>query len=180
MDIAALQNNLIAFVQTNQAWAPYIVALLAFGESLAILSAIFPATVALIAIGAAVGATGLDLWPLILGGAIGAALGDLVSYEFGRYFDERVKHFWPLDRYPELVTRAEHFIQRFGVAGVFLGRFFGPLRALVPLVAGVFGMPRLPFQAANLTSALLWAALLLVFGDVMGDAVSRVIAWFRG
>ena len=50
------------------------------------------------------------------------------------------------------------------------GRFFGPLRAAVPLVAGIFGMPFWPFQIANFGSALLWAAVLLKLGDVIGIA----------
>ena len=48
--------------------------------------------------------------------------------------------------------------------GVFLGRFFGPLRAVVPLVAGICGMAQIPFQAANVTSALVWATLILAPG----------------
>ena len=44
---------------------------------------------------------------------------------------------------------------------IVIGRFFGPLRAVVPLVAGVFGMRQIPFQIANVGSAMLWAFVLL-------------------
>ena len=44
---------------------------------------------------------------------------------------------------------------------MFIGRFFGPLRAAVPLVAGIFEMPYWRFQFANFTSAFVWAAMLL-------------------
>jgi membrane protein DedA with SNARE-associated domain len=37
---------------------------------------------------------------------------------------------------------------------VFIGRFFGPLRAVVPLAAGIFLMPRPLFLAATATSVL--------------------------
>jgi len=36
------------------------------------------------------------------------------------------------------------------------GRFFGPLRASVPLAAGIFEMPYWQFQIANFVSAFVW------------------------
>jgi membrane protein DedA with SNARE-associated domain len=41
------------------------------------------------------------------------------------------------------------------------------LRASVPLAAGIFEMPYWRFQIANFSSALVWSAVLLLFGDVM-------------
>src|SRR4051812_42296875 len=67
--------------RAHQAWAPVIVAVLAFCESLAFLSLLAPATVMLVGIGSLIGATGLDFWPVWLGAAVGASLGDWVSYE---------------------------------------------------------------------------------------------------
>ena len=50
------------------------------------------------------------------------------------------------------------------MAGVFFGRFIGPLRAVVPLVAGACTMPFLAFQIANWTSAFLWSSVMLGAG----------------
>ena len=169
MNLDEITSWTVGFVRDHQAWAVPIVAVLAFSESLAVLSLLVPATVMLVAIGGLIGAAGLGLgspefWWICLAGGTGAFLGDWVSYEFGRLFDERAKHVWPLSRHPGLVVRAENYVRRFGVGAVFLGRFFGPLRALVPLVAGMFDMPRWPFQAANAASAFLWAFGLLAPG----------------
>ncbi|HET8995766.1 MAG TPA: hypothetical protein VFN42_03780, partial [Acetobacteraceae bacterium] len=60
--------------------------------------------------------------------------------------------------------RGHAFFQRWGVGSVFLGRFFGPLRSVVPLIAGICGMPQLLFQLANVSSALVWATLILAPG----------------
>ncbi|MDU6494511.1 DedA family protein, partial [Bradyrhizobium sp.] len=60
-----------------------------------------------------------------------------------------------------------------GVPGIFIGRFFGPLRASVPLAAGIFEMPYMMFQIANFVSALVWSAVLLLFGDIIG----RIMEW---
>jgi membrane protein DedA with SNARE-associated domain len=67
-------------------------------------------------------------------------------------------------------------VKRWGMLAIFIGRFFGPLRASVPLVAGIFEMPYWRFQFANFTSAFLWAGVLLVFGDV----INKVVRWLWG
>lgn len=173
MDFDSLRTATTAFVQAHQAWAPFIVGLLAFAESLAVISLLVPATVMLVGIGALVGATDIPLVPVIVGGAVGAALGDWVSYEVARYFGDDIRHAWPLRNYPEMMEKGEAFTRRWGAPGIFLGRFFGPARAFVPLVAGIFEMPRLPFQVANVASAVVWAAGLLTPG-------AGLMEWLRG
>lgn len=168
-------RGLTDFVRDNQAWAAPIVLLLAFGESLAFISLIIPAWGALVAIGALVGATGINVVPVWLAGAVGAALGDWVSYWFGYRYKGQVAQMWPLSRYPGLLARGEAFVQRWGVPGIFLGRFSGPLRATVPLVAGIFEMSYWRFQVANVTSALAWSGMLLLFGDVIMQSTEKVL-----
>lgn len=179
MDFDSLKTATVAFVQEHQAWAPFIAGGLAFGESLAFLSLLFPATVLLVAIGSLVGATGLDFWTICLGATLGAALGDWLSYEIGLRFEDRVFQIWPLSRHPEMVDRGRSFFQRWGAWSVVLGRFFGPLRAVVPLIAGIFGMNRALFQLANFPSALAWAFMLLKFGDVAGEIVTYLLRLFQ-
>ena len=161
------------FVRDHQVWAAPIVLLLAFGESLAFISLLVPAWGALVAIGALIGVSGISFWPLCIAGALGAALGDWVSYWFGYRYKEKVAQMWPLSRYPEILPRGEAFVRRWGVPSIFIGRFFGPLRASVPLAAGIFEMPYWTFQNANFVSALIWAGALLMFGDV----IARAIEW---
>ena len=159
------------FVRDHQAWAAPIVLVLAFGESLAFISLLIPAWGALVAIGALIGVSGLSFWSLCIAGCVGAALGDWVSYWFGYRYKEHVAQMWPLSRYPDILPRGEAFVRRWGVPSIFIGRFFGPLRASVPLAAGIFEMPYLQFQIANFVSALVWAAALLLFGDVIASIV---------
>jgi membrane protein DedA with SNARE-associated domain len=166
-------QGLIAFVRDHEAWAAPIVLLLAFGESLAFISLLIPAWTALIAIGTLIGVTGISFWPVWVAGGIGAALGDWLSYWFGFKYKDHVAQIWPLSRYPEILPRGEAFVSKWGVPGIFIGRFFGPLRASVPLAAGIFEMPYWRFQVANVLSAFVWSAALLLFGDV----ISQVAEW---
>lgn len=168
-----LANDVIAFVRANQVWAPFIVAALTFGESLAVISFFVPATVMLVGIGGLIAASDITFWTVWLGAAVGAILGDLLSYWFGFHFKEQVRHMWPLSRYPQFVERAEIFTKKWGVWGVFIGRFSGPLRAFVPLAAGVFSLPFFLYLMANISSAMVWAFLLLA----PGEALTRFLAW---
>src|SRR5262252_6898962 len=171
--LEAFAQQLVEFVRTHEVWAAPVVFALAFGESLAFISLLIPAWAALVGIGVLISSGNLTFWPVWVAGALGAALGDWLSYWVGLKVGPSVAHVWPLSRHPDLLPRGERFMTRWGVPGIFIGRFFGPLRASVPLVAGIFAMPYWRFQFANFTSAFVWAAVLLTLGDV----VAKVIAW---
>jgi membrane protein DedA with SNARE-associated domain len=162
----AYAQPVIEFVRAHENWAAPIVFALAFSESLVFLSLLVPAWAALVGIGALIGMTGIDFWAIWVAAAVGAALGDWISYWIGRTFKSSIAGLWPLSRHPDLLPRGEKFIQRWGVAAIFIGRFFGPLRASVPTVAGILNMPWWPFQFANFTSAFVWAAVLLAPGTL--------------
>ena len=174
-NLEAYAHQLVEFVRVHEAWAAPIAFCLAFGESLAFVSLLIPAWAALVGIGYLIGPTGISFWPVWIAGAAGAACGDWLSYWIGTKLGPAVAHVWPLSRHPDLLPRGERFMTRWGILGIFIGRFSGPLRASVPLVAGIFAMPYWRFQFANFTSAFVWAAVLLMLGDVVAEA----IAWIR-
>jgi membrane protein DedA with SNARE-associated domain len=171
--LQAYADQIVAFVKAHQDWAPWVVFVLAFGESLAFISLLLPAWAALIAIGTMVMAGGLNFWTIWIAAAIGASLGDWLSYWIGQKVGPAVQHVWPLSRHPDLIPKGEAFVSKWGALGIFVGRFFGPLRASVPLIAGIFEMPFWRFQIANWTSAFVWAAVLITTGDI----ISKLIRW---
>jgi membrane protein DedA with SNARE-associated domain len=165
---------IVDFVREHQVWAAPIVFALAFAESLAFISLLVPAWGVLVLIGGLVQAGGLSFWPIWVAGSVGAALGDWLSYWIGLKLERRVQHIWPLSRYPQMIPMGEEFIKNWGALGIFIGRFSGPLRASVPLVAGIFEMPFWRFQIANFVSAFVWAATLLLLGDVVSQALQYI------
>lgn len=171
--LEAHAQHVVEFVRVHEAWAAPVVFALAFGESLAFISLLIPAWAALVGIGVLISSGNLNFWPVWVAGSIGAALGDWLSYWIGLKLGPPVAHMWPLSRHPELLPKGEAFVKRWGVLAIFIGRFFGPLRASVPLVAGIFRMPPWQFQIANFSSAFVWAAVLLTLGDV----VSTIFKW---
>jgi membrane protein DedA with SNARE-associated domain len=132
------------------------------------LSLAVPFTTLIVASGALIGAGTLDPWIILPWGIAGASCGDAVSYWIGRYFDDKVPRIWPFRDKPELLENGHRFFRRWGVLAVFIGRFFGPLRAVVPVVAGMMDMPQLKFQIANVVSAIVWLPALMFPGAIAG------------
>ena len=173
MSLEDYTHAVVDFVRAHEVWAAPIVGALAFGESLAFISLLLPAWAMLVAIGAVISHSGIGFWPILVAAAVGAALGDWLSYWVGLKVGPAVAHMWPLSRHPELIPRGERFVKTWGALAIFIGRFFGPLRASVPLVAGIFEMPYWRFQAANFVSAFVWAAMLLT----LGDGISKIFTF---
>jgi membrane protein DedA with SNARE-associated domain len=164
MQASPYGQELLDFVKTHAAWTPVIAVAFAFTESLAVVGMFVPATVFFVAVGALMGASDIQFWPVWAGAVVGAVAGDLVSYWIGILFKDRARVMWPLSRYPGLYDRGDRFFRRWGVWSLFIGRFFGPVRGMVPLVAGVFEMRFMLFTLANIASAMIWAFVLLAPG----------------
>jgi membrane protein DedA with SNARE-associated domain len=157
-------HEIVAFIGRNAVWAGPIMFAVSFGESFAFLSLLFPGTAIMIAAGAFIPSGTLDAWPLLIGCVLGATSGDAVSYWLGRRYGHLVERVWPFTRHPEVMARGYAFFDRHGAKSVFIGRFFGPFRAVVPLIAGITKMPATRFWIANVASALVWAPALLLPG----------------
>jgi membrane protein DedA with SNARE-associated domain len=165
----------IAFISAHAGWAFAVMFVTAFGESFAFLSLLFPGTSLLIAAGALMATGTLPYLPVLAGAILGAVLGDSVSYWLGRRFGYAIARVWPFTRNPDLLPGGIRFFARYGGASVFIGRFFGPMRAIIPLAAGVMQMTRARFWIANIVSAIVWAPMLLFVGDAVGGLGQRLV-----
>ena len=155
------------FVRDHQAWAPFIVFVLAMLESIVGLSLAVPSTPLFVGVGALIGASNLAFWPIFAGVALGGFLGDWISYALGRHFKDDVMKWKALKGREQTIEKVRVFLEKWGVAAVFVGRFISPIRSFVPFGAGMFLMPQLKFQLANATSAVVWAYVLLAPGAAL-------------
>ena len=78
----------------------------------------------------------------MIGAVSGAVLGNSVSYWIGRRYGGGLARLWPFSLEPDLLPNGMRFFERHGGKSVFIGRFFGPIRAVIPLAAGIMRMPR--------------------------------------
>ena len=88
--------------------------------------------------------------------ALGALLGDLLSYWLGARFGVHLWQWSLLKKRQGLLHLAELFFFEHGGKGIFFGRFIGPIRGLVPFVAGASHMPPVVFSGYTIVSGLFW------------------------
>ena len=138
--MGSFADQLLNLIEDHHVWAGPAVGLLAFGESMAVVGVLLPGSAVLIVIGGLVGSGILAPAPILVGAVLGAVLGDSVSYWVGATVGRHAVRSWPLIKYRRGIALARLFFRRSGFAAVFFGRFFGPVRSAVPLVAGMMGM----------------------------------------
>ncbi len=81
----------------------------------------------------------------------------------------------PFSTHPHWITDGERFFAKYGAIGILIGRFFGPLRAVMPFVAGFLEMPTLKFLIIDLISALAWSPFYLLPGYFVGAKMPSLL-----
>ncbi len=170
MTLGTLQP-LIDWIAAHPDLSGLIVFLFAMGESLALVGIIVPGVVIMLSVGTLVGLGAINLWYALIFAALGAIAGDWFSYWLGRHFDQQLRHLWPLSRYPKLIPAGEKFFTRHGGKSVLFGRFVGPLRPVIPAVAGIMHMSQAKFYFMNIVSAILWAPVVILPGVAFGNSL---------
>jgi undecaprenyl-diphosphatase len=154
------------------------------GECVFILGLFVPSTPVLLVAGSLMALGKLPFWPIYLVAVLGAVIGDTISYWVGRALEQRIKEIWPFRNYRDQIARGEAFFARHGGKSVFIGRFIPGVKAVVPGIAGMLGMPWPRFFAINVLSAFCWAAahivpamLLNAWLESIGLSIEEVIVW---
>ncbi|MGC2039979.1 VTT domain-containing protein [Paraburkholderia caledonica] len=152
-------------------WMLTVVFFAAFLESVAVIGTFVPGSTAMFLAGALTGTGSLSLGWVLAWAIVGAIAGDGLSFWLGSRYKKRIVKLWPFSRHPEVLEAGYRFFDKHGAKSVVLARFVGPLRAIVPVVAGMLGMSPVRFYAMNVLSALLWAPAHILPGVVFGASV---------
>jgi len=165
-------SGFVDFVGAHPLYAFASVFLLALSEAIPVIGTVVPGSTLIVGISALATGAHVNAWLLLVGATAGAIVGDGLSFWLGQRYHQEILLRWPLNGYPRLIVRSEAFIDRYGVASVFLARFTAVMRAFVPLIAGILRMSPLRFYAANILSALVWAPAHVFPGALLGMAIS--------
>ncbi|MED7669346.1 phosphatase PAP2 family protein [Pseudomonas moraviensis subsp. stanleyae] len=163
-------DSITGWLGANPQWLAAAVFIVACVECLAIAGLIVPGTVLLFAVAVLAGSGALSLSETLLLGFLGGILGDLISYFLGRHFHQNIRRLPGLRHHPEWMAGAESYFQRYGIASLLVGRFIGPLRPMLPMVAGMCDMPFPRFFAVSLLAAAGWSLAYLLPGWATGAA----------
>lgn len=164
-------DSITGWLSANPQWLGLAIFLVACVECLAIAGIIVPGTVLLFAVAVLAGSGALSLGETLLLGFLGGLLGDALSYTIGKCFHQNIRRLPVLRHHPEWIGSAESYFQRYGIASLLVGRFIGPLRPMLPMVAGMFDMPLPRFIAVSLMAGAGWSVAYLLPGWATGAAM---------
>lgn len=168
-------NELSAWLHIHPGWLAVALFSTAFVESLAIAGILVPGVAILFAIGVLAGQTGMPLAEVLVWAGLGAIAGDTLSFGLGRMLQGRLETLWPLSRHPGILAKGERFFRKHGGKSIVIGRFVGPVRPVVPLVAGALWMPWKRFLSFNIASAIAWSPAYTLPGFLVGSALASNI-----
>jgi len=163
-------NEVILWLKDNPEWIALGVFGAAFIESFALIGVIIPGVV-LLAVISGMAASTLSVFELVLIAYVASFLADILSFLLGTGVSKSIDKLWPFNKYPNLLVQGRSFVRRFGILGVFVGKFIGPIRPLLPLTAGSLGMNFKYFLTVELFSSFLWALLYTVPGYYAGKSI---------
>lgn len=161
---------LVNWIHDHPHLALFVTFLISFSESLAVVGSIIPGSISMTAIGILAGSGIISIELTLYAAILGAIAGDGASYSLGYHFRDKLTSMWPFSTHPKWLDTGHLFFKKYGSKSVLIGRFAGPLRSIVPVVAGMMGMNRWQFFIANFLSAIGWSLLYVIPGVIIGAA----------
>ena len=168
-----LFHPLIVWLHLHPTWAGVVTFLITFFESLAIVGLFIPGSVTLSALGGLIGSGVVPAAEIFTWAIAGAILGDGLSFWIGYRYHKVIRTAWPIRHFPKLLAQGERFFEKHGGKGIFLGRFVGPMRPIMPLIAGMLRVSPRKFLLVEFLSGLLWAPTYMLPGIIVGATAAH-------
>lgn len=166
-----MQAFLEHFITQSATYTLIAIALVAFLESLALVGLILPGTVMMAGLGALIGSGEVNFWYAWLAGIVGCLLGDWISFWLGWRFKKPLHRWSFMKKNKALLDKTEHALHQHSMFTILVGRFVGPTRPLVPMVAGMLDLPVSKFILPNVIGCLLWPPFYFLPGILAGAAI---------
>ena len=164
----SLTHQVAEFMSNSPSFGYWMTFFLSMIESIAVLGSLIPGAITMTAAGTLIG-TGILSFTIAMPLAMtGALVGDYFSYWIGLKYQSKLSQMWPISRYPHWIEKGNRFFSKHGVWALVIGRFFGPARSMIPLIAGMLNMPPRQFCIGIVPSAILWSLVYLTPGILIG------------
>lgn len=166
-------NTINTFLSVPQSsfTAYFLIFLLALIESLPLVGIILPGSMILMALGFAAASGFINPFYLYILFFLGSIIGDTLGFTAGR------KGLSLFRKDNSLIVRGKDFMNRHGAKSIFLGRFIGPIRPILSLVAGTLELPTYKFYAWNILATAIWLTLYEGLGFYFGQAWQFIAVW---
>lgn len=146
---------------------------LAFLESIPLIGLVIPGAT-IISIGGFLASQGyLNVWCVAFSAVSGAIIGDLLNYCLGKNNSSLIKNKKIVSQ--TLLNKGEKFFKEYGGVSLFLGRFLGPLKQVIPFIAGILPMKLKSFILWDSAGILSWALGYTFFGYFSGTVIGSLL-----
>lgn len=170
-------DSVTAWISAHPVAAGALIFLIAFCDALVVLGIVVPALPLLFAAGTLVGLGHVSGPYALVCAATGAFVGDGLSFWIGRHLGpRRLRQHWPFVRYPQWLDRGETLFRRHGIKSILIARFVGAVRPFVPAIAGMLQMPIRRYVVPSAFASVIWAAVFLAPGWLLGASYDAVAA----
>ncbi len=150
-----------------------IVFLAALLESTPVIGTLTPGTLFFLFFGYSAFVNDSNLSMIIAVATLGAVVGDIIGYLLGKYASG-----WMIRNKKILkqahIEQGRNFFSKHGGKSILIGRFVGPIRPIVPLIAGSIHMTPKKFLFWNILGAVLWSALYISIGYFFGTYAREI------
>ncbi len=111
----------------------------------------------------------LTLWLVVLVGALGNTIGNILLYEFARAKGLEYLTRWPLFPARE-ISKVQIAFQKRGGFFLFVGKLLPAIKVFVPIPAGIAKMNRVVYAMIIFVSSVIWTAPFLAIGYYFGKS----------
>lgn len=147
---------------------PVLVFFTALIESIPVLGALLPGTLFLLFFGFSGSILKINIPFMIFAATIASIIGDVLGYIFGRYGTNFLLKHKKLLKMSH-IEEGRKFFSNHGFKSIFLGKFIGPIRAILPLIAGSVHLRFSRFMFYNILASFTWASLYIIIGYYFGN-----------
>ncbi|AZP36246.1 Inner membrane protein YabI [Candidatus Annandia adelgestsuga] len=147
--------------------------IVSFFESLALTGLFLPGTILMIGLGTFIGNHKVSLYDAWFVGIIGCLLGDWISYFIGLKLKKKYIKKINFLNITSIIDKIEYTLNHYSVITIFIGKFIGPIRPLIPILSGILKVPLKKFFYPNLFGCVLWPLLYFIPG-ILAKSVSNI------
>jgi len=147
-------------------------------ESTPVVGTFTPGTLFLLFFGYVSSVQHINVATVVLFAMLGSIAGDILGYTLGRYAGS-----WLIKHKKILkighIEQGRAFFSKHGGKSILAGRFIGPIRPIVPLIAGSIHMNFSRFLYWNILGGFLWSTLYVTLGFFFGAyarEIERVVS----
>ncbi len=178
-----LSNQLTDYLRLHPHWITFTFFISGITSGLPLIGSILPASVLHFTLSVLAIKLGFSLSYIVVIMLLSVIPGDFSGYICGRYFKDKIKYCRLFKKRTIWFERAENVFQKYGGIAIVFGRVSGPLRAITPIVSGIFNINWSLFLLFDFFAGLLWCLTHLGLGYIavnptVWKGIQQFCTWF--